>query len=128
MHALLVFCAISLSLGALLSNWAYWTTEQIQWTNFASWLTAGALVFTGVALVWALVERALRRNRHGAPPLLYLLGLTACCAVGLLSSLVLAKDGWAAMPAALWLSVLAVLLVTVTGGLGAVGLRRRVAP
>ena len=128
MHALLVFSAFSLFLGALLSNWAYWASEQVQWTNFASWLTAGGLVFTGLALAWALVEQLLRRRGRGAPQWLYVLGLAACCVVGLLNSLVLAKDGWAAMPAALWLSGLVLLLITATGGLGLATWRARMAP
>jgi uncharacterized membrane protein len=122
---LLIFSAFSLFLGALFSNWAYWATEQVQWTNFAAWLTAGGLVFTGLALAWAVVEQLLRRR---GPGLLYVLGLAACCVVGLVSALVLAKDGWAAMPAALWLSVLVMLLITATGGLGVANLRERMAP
>ena len=127
MHALLVFSAFSLFLGALLSNWAYWASEQVQWTNFASWLTAGGLVFTGLALAWALLEHLLRRGGRGAHRWLYVLGLAACCVVGLLNSLVLAKDGWAAMPTALWLSGLVLLLITATGGLGVATLRSRMA-
>ena len=127
MHALLVFSAFSLFLGALLSNWAYWATEQIQWTNFAAWLTAGGLVFTGAALLWALVDHLARRGGRNTRRLLYLLGLAACCVVGLLNSLVLAKDAWAAMPAALWLSALVLLLITATGGLGVASLRDRMA-
>lgn len=127
MHALLVFSAFSLFLGALFSNWAYWATEQVQWTNFAAWLTAGGLVFTGLALAWALVEQLLRRGSRGTRRLLYVLGLAACCVVGLVNALVLAKDGWAAMPAALWLSGLVLLLITATGGLGVATLRARMA-
>ena len=128
MHALLVFSAFSLFLGALFSNWAYWATEQVQWTNFAAWLTAGGLVFTGLALAWALVEQLLRRGGQGSRRTLYLLGLAACCVVGLANSLVLAKDGWAAMPAALWLSGLVLLLITATSGLAVANLRGRAAP
>jgi len=127
-HALLVFSAFSLFLGALLSNWAYWVSEQVQWTNFASWLTAGGLVFTGLALAWALLEHLLRRGGRGAHRWLYVLGLATCFVVGLLNSLVLAKDGWAAMPAAFWLSGLVLLLITATGGVGVATLRARMAP
>ena len=44
---------LPLFIGALLSDWAYSATYQIQWINFASWLIAGALVFTGLALLWS---------------------------------------------------------------------------
>lgn len=123
MHTLLVFSAFSLFLGALLSNWAYLATEQVQWTNFAAWLTAGGLVFAGLALAWALVEHLARRRGRLALP--YVLALAAAWLVGLLNALVLAKDGWAAMPAALWLSAVVLLLIAVSGGLGVANLRAR---
>jgi uncharacterized membrane protein len=124
-HALLVFSAFSLFLGALLSNWAYWATEQVQWTNFAAWLTAGGLVFAGLALAWALLEHLARRRGRLALP--YVLALAAGWLVGLVNALVLAKDGWAAMPAALWLSAVVLLLIAVSGGLGVANLRARTA-
>jgi uncharacterized membrane protein len=125
MHALLVFSAFSLFLGALLSNWAYWATEQVQWTNFASWLTAGGLVFAALAMAWALVEQLLRRGSRRSSPL-YLIVLGVCCLVALVNSLVLAKDGWAAMPAALWLSAVVMLLITFVAVLGVTSLRARI--
>jgi uncharacterized membrane protein len=98
MHAILLFSALPLFLGALLSNWAYAASYQVQWTNFASWLIAGGLVIAGVALLWAVIDiwrsRA-ARVRRGA---LYLLLLTSTVVVAFVNSLVHAKDGWAAMP------------------------------
>ena len=41
-HAVLASSALPLFLGALLSDWAYSSSYEIQWTNFASWLIAGA--------------------------------------------------------------------------------------
>ena len=35
MHLISLVAAMPLFLGALLSDWAYGRTEQIQWTNFA---------------------------------------------------------------------------------------------
>lgn len=124
MHSQLVFSALSLFLGALLSDWAYAASHEVQWTNMASWLIAGGLVFAGVALLWGLVDvvrdRAQRHRRAAA----YLVLLLATFAVGLVNALVHAKDAWAAMPAGLWLSVLVLLLVVAAGWLGASGLRR----
>ena len=56
LHAILIASTIPLFLGAVLSSWAYARTFEIQWTNFASWLVAGGLVFAGLALVWSLIE------------------------------------------------------------------------
>ncbi len=96
-------------LGALLSDWAYAESYQIQWTNFASWLIAGGLVFTALALLWALID-ALRADTRGHRKWLGF-GLTlATFVVGFFNALVHAKDAWAAMPAGLILSAIVLLL------------------
>ena len=56
LHAFLLISSVPLFLGGLLSDWAYSSSYEIQWTNFASWLIAGALVFAGFALLWAFIE------------------------------------------------------------------------
>ena len=55
-HAVLLASSLPLFLGALLSDWAYAKSFQVQWVNFASWLIVGALIFTGSALMWAVIE------------------------------------------------------------------------
>ena len=54
LHAILLAFPLPLFLGALLSDIAYDATYQVQWTNFASWLIAGALLVGGLALLWAM--------------------------------------------------------------------------
>lgn len=118
MHAILLFSSLPLFLGALLSDWAYAASYQVQWTNFASWLIAGGLVFGGAALLWAAIDflrPSATRVRRAA---LYLLLLTSTVAVAFVNSLVHAKDGWAAMPAGLWLSLVVLLLGLVASWFG----------
>jgi uncharacterized membrane protein len=109
-HAVLLAGTVPLFLGALLSDWAYSASYQVQWTNFASWLIAGGLVFTGFALLWSLVEALRadvpRRGRKWVPVAL----LVGTFVLGLVNALVHAKDAWAAMPEGLILSVLVFLL------------------
>jgi uncharacterized membrane protein len=127
MHAVLAFSALPLFLGALLSDWAYARSFQVQWTNFASWLIAGGLVFAGVASIWALVDvlrSAAARHRRG---LLYLLLLLTSVVLGIVNALVHAKDGWAAMPAGLVLSAMVLLLAALASAIGLAVVRRRVA-
>lgn len=106
-HAILIASTIPLLLGGVLSNWAYAATQQIQWTNFASWLVAGSLVFAGLALVWAIVELLAARTRAGA---IYAGLVLATFAIGFLTALMLAKDAWGAMPGALILSIATLIL------------------
>ncbi|MGQ3054341.1 MAG: DUF2231 domain-containing protein [Roseateles sp.] len=126
MHAVIAFAALPLFLGALLSDWAYSNSFQVQWTNFASWLVAAGLVLAGVALLWGLVDLLLRsratRDRRGV---VYLLLLLATCVLGFFNALVHARDGWAAMPTGLILSVVVVVLAAAASALGLAGLRWR---
>ena len=56
LHAIFLGAPFPLFLGGLLSDLAYRSTFQVQWINFASWLNAGAMIFAGVALVWAIID------------------------------------------------------------------------
>lgn len=109
LHAVLLTCSFPLFLGGLLADIAYARTYEIQWINFAAWLIAGAMVFAGLALAWALVEAArdmFRRRRS----LIGLLLLAAIFILGLLNSLQHARDAWATMPSGLVLSVIVTAL------------------
>lgn len=64
LHALLLAGSVPLFLGALLSDIAYYNSYQIQWSNFAAWLIAGALLFCGLALLFALAN-LIRAERKG---------------------------------------------------------------
>ncbi len=117
-HAVLLASSLPLFLGALLSDWAYSSTFQIQWLNFAAWLIVGALLFAGAALLWAAIDffRAdVGKDRAGA---LFILVLLTTFVLGFLNALVHAKDGWATMPAGLILSVLLFILALFATWLG----------
>ena len=109
-HAVLVASALPLFLGALLSDWAYSNTYEVQWTNFSSWLIAGALVFIGLAIVWAIVDSLRADTGEKRHKWLHVALLVATFFTGFINALVHAKDAWAAMPAGLILSIICVLL------------------
>ena len=117
LHAVLLAGIVPLFLGVLLCDWAYGSTYEIQWKNFASWLLVGALVYGGVALLWSLID-LVRADRRGGRPLLYFLLLLTAWVLGFINALVHAKDAWASMPAALILSVIVVLLAVAATVLG----------
>jgi uncharacterized membrane protein len=118
MHCIIATAALPLFLGALLSDWAYASSQHVQWTNFASWLIAGGLVFAALSLLWAAVDALrLRASRHGRGAV-YLLLLLGTVVLGFINALVHARDGWAAMPSGLILSAVVLLLAAAASGLG----------
>ena len=116
-HAYFLAATTTLFLGALLSDIAYALSYQIQWINFASWLVAGGLVTGAVAVVFAIFG-LFGARRRGRPAIIYLLLLAATWIIGFFNALVHAKDAWAAMPAALVLSVIATALALAASWLG----------
>ncbi len=127
MHAAITFSSLPLFVGALLSDWAYARTYEVQWTNFASWLVAGGVVMAILALLWAAADTVSSRTWRDRRSGIYLLLLLSTVVLGVINSLVHAKDAWAAMPAATVLSVIVVLLVAVASGIGLMAQRRRAA-
>jgi uncharacterized membrane protein len=111
-HGILLSFPIALFTAALVTDIAYLNTAVIQWTNFSSWLIAGAMVFGGAILVWSLVTLGLHfrkpsRNRH----ILYAGVLALMCLFGLINAFKHSQDAWASVGAfGLILSILCTLL------------------
>jgi len=122
LHATLLAGTVPLFLGALISDIAYGQTYQIQWANFASWLIAGALVFCGFALLFALVN-LLRAEHKVGRPAVYCLLLLATWVLGLVNAFQHAKDAYAMMPTGLVLSVVVTVLSVVATWVGLTNLR-----
>nr|WP_201754946.1 DUF2231 domain-containing protein [Pseudomonas soli] len=122
MHATLLAGSVPLFLGALLSDIAYYQSYQIQWSNFAAWLIAGALLSSGLALLFALAN-LIRAPRKAGRPLLYVLLLLVTWVLGLVNAFEHAKDAWAVMPAGLVLSVVVTMLAILATWAGLTRLR-----
>ena len=122
LHAIMLAGTVPLFLGALLSDITYYQTYQIQWSNFASWLIAGGLVFCGFAVLFALVN-LIRADRKAGRPVIYLVLLVVTWALGLVNAFEHAKDAFATMPSGLILSALTTLLIGVTAWLGLTSVR-----
>jgi uncharacterized membrane protein len=115
LHAVLLAGTVPLFLGVLLSDIVYFSSYEVQWKNFASWLTVAGLVFGGFALLWALIELPRTDQRQWRPTVYFLLLLTTWV-LGFINALVHAKDAWASMPAGLILSaIVAALAIAATG-------------
>jgi uncharacterized membrane protein len=122
LHAILLGGTVALFLGGLLSDIAYFKTFLIQWSNFASWLIAGGMLFCGLALLFALVNLLRARPKAGRPTLYFLL-LLVTWVLGWINAFEHAKDAWAVMPTGLVLSVIVTLLACVSAWTGFTNLR-----
>lgn len=122
LHAVLLAGMLPLFLGALLSDIAYSRSYEIQWTNFASWLIAGALVFCGFALLWAVVD-LLRVDQRGRRSWLYVSLLLGTFLLGFVDALIHAKDAWASMPEGLIVSMIVALFAVAAIWIGLSGVR-----
>lgn len=121
-HAILLAGTVPLFLGGLLSDIAYYKTTLIQWTNFASWLIAGGMLFCGLALLFALVNLIRAPRKSGRPVLYFLLLLVTWC-LGLVNCFEHAKDAWAVVPSGLIFSVIVTVLSVVAACTGLTNLR-----
>lgn len=122
LYAFLIAGAVPLFLGALLSDLAYGSTAEVQWSNFAAWLIAGAMVFTGFALLWSVIALLRARPRRGWPLFCFVL-LLAAFGLGLVDSFVHTRDAWAVMPAAPILSAIVAAIVVLAAFVGLSSLR-----
>jgi len=117
LHAFVLAGIVPLFIGVLLNDYAYWSSYELQWKNFASWMLIGALVFNGLAWLGSIVSLVRADKRMGAPVAYFLL-LLATFMLGVINSFIHAKDVWASMPAGLILSVITVILACVATWIG----------
>ncbi len=122
LHAVLLAATLPLFLGGLLCDWTYARDYQVQWNNFAAWIIAGAMVFTGLALLGSLI--GLLRQRRGRALATFLL-LLAMFVLGLVNSFVHARDAYGTMPDGLVLSLIVTVLAIVAVWTGFSTLRSR---
>ena len=109
---ILLASMLPLFAGGLLSDLAYSSSYEIQWSNFAAWLIAGAMVFAGISLLWAVVD-LVRSETIARRSVLFPLLLGLVFVLGLFNSFVHARDAWAVMPQGLILSIVVTVLAVV---------------
>lgn len=97
-HDILLAFPVALFCGALATDVTYLRTAEVQWTNFSSWLIAGALLFGGLVLAWALIAwliglRGANRGRR----LLYVVVLAVMWGLGFINALKHSQDAWSSV-------------------------------
>lgn len=117
LRGILMAFPIALFTSAVISDIAYLQSAQMQWSNFSAWLIVGALVFGGLAGLWALIDLALswRSPARGAA-LIHVAALALAWIVGLINAFKHSQDAWSSVGAfGLTLSILSMILVLVAG-------------
>lgn len=109
-YAILIGFIVPFALAAMLSDWRYTLTYEIQWLNMADWMVAGSLIGGALAFAWTLTRTLLRGRWRDRPSAIALSLLLAFVVLQFINALVHAKDHYATMPAGMILSVLATLL------------------
>ena len=95
LHAILLAFPVALYPSALLTDITYLNTAEIQWANFSSWLIAGADLFAGLVLAWALIGLFFERATHSkGRGISYLAVVATMFALGVLNAFQHARDGW----------------------------------
>lgn len=119
-HAILLGFPTAFFTAALVTDITYRQTAQIQWSNFSSWLIAGALFFAAFVVLWAIVDlfRVPASSRRGRP-IIYLIVLVVMWVLGLINSFLHARDAWYSVTVvALVLSIITALLALVAAWIG----------
>ena len=117
LHGILLSFPVALFSSGLAADVAYLKTSEIQWTNFASWSIAGALVFGGLVLAWALIEWLVKLGHPASRGrLVYFAVLAVMWIIGLVNAFHHARDGWSSVgTTGLALSIATTLLALVAG-------------
>jgi len=116
-HGILLAFPIALFTSALITDIAYLRTAQIQWTNFSSWLIAGALVGGGAVLAWSLIRLLLAwRTPARRGWAIYAAVVALMWGLGLINAFKHSQDAWSSVGVfGVGLSVICTLLALVAG-------------
>lgn len=120
-HPMLVPFPIICFVGALLTDIAYWLTAEMMWADFSAWLLVIGLFMGVLAAIAGLIDfLGNRLIRSQSPAWPHLLGNLVALVLAFFNVLVHSRDAWTSVvPAGIILSFLTVLILPVTGWLGA---------
>ncbi len=118
-HSVLVQFPVVCFTLTLLTDIAYWQTENLMWQNFSAWLLFAGLVFGGLAALAGIVDLFMHSIRSHRATWTHAIGGVVVLALAVLNSLVHAGDGWTAIvPWGLTLSAVTVVVMIATAWIG----------
>jgi uncharacterized membrane protein len=95
LYSLLLAFAASCFIGTLATDLAYWRTADVGWANFSDWLVTVGVVVGYAALVVAVIEVFIfRQRRSHRPNLLFAMGMIVALILATLNMLVHTRDAW----------------------------------
>jgi uncharacterized membrane protein len=120
-HPMLVPFPIVCFTFALVTDIIYWQTSYLMWAEFSAWLLLAGIVFGVLAALFGAIDFLARREvRAQKPAWPHAIGNVVVLVLAFFNNLVHAADGWTSVvPWGLTLSTLTVLVMLVTGWLGA---------
>jgi uncharacterized membrane protein len=124
-HQMLVPFPVAYFAAALVTDFAYWRTDEVMWERFSVWLIAGGLVMSALVAIAAVIDLAIARQK---PAWIRALGYVLAVLLSLMNVLVHSRDDYTAVvPTGLTLSaiVVAILLLYATSATWFLTTRRR---
>lgn len=119
-HPMLVPFPIVCFTLALVTDIIYWRTSHLMWAEFSAWLLLAGIVFGALAALFGAIDFARREVRARRPAWPHAIGNVIVLILAFFNNLVHAGDGWTSVvPWGLALSALTVVVMLVTGWLGA---------
>lgn len=120
-HTMLVPFPIVCFTLALVTDIVYWRTSHLMWAEFSAWLLLAGIISGALAALFGAIDFLARREvRALRPARLHAIGNAVVLILAVFNNLVHASDGWTSVvPWGLALSALTVLVMLVTGWLGA---------
>ena len=119
LHAVLLAYPIALFTAGLASDLAYLRTAEIQWSNFSSWLIAGALVMGGLVLAWAIIGFVFPGRASRMMAGRYCALIVLMWGSGLINAFQHSRDGWSSVgPTGIILSMISTVAALCAGFIG----------
>ena len=108
-HPMLVPLPVAYFTAALVTDLAYWRTDEVMWERFSVWLIAGGLVMAALVALAAVVDLFFARQR---PRWLRGSGYMLAILLSILNIFVHSRDGYSAVvPTGLTLSAVVVAIL-----------------
>lgn len=119
-HPMLVSFPIVCFVGTLLTDIAYWRSENLMWANFSAWLVSTGVIMGVLAALFGIIDFfGDRRVRNVTAAWIHAVGNALALVLAIINMFIHSRDGWTSVvPWGLTLSAAVVVILLVTGWMG----------